>query len=212
MAVHQCPRCELRFRTESEYHEHLRVDHNVDPQTLAPIRYGRARQRHQRPLYPDLTEDERGHAQRILVVGNAALRARRLQEELTALSSAQPTMFRLVVPAVEQTPVAGEHSYYRTVGTVAHPRERDLSGRVLARHRLDEAIDRLQDAGIDIEGMVGSADPMLAVAEGLEGFDPDQVLVSTLPRGLSGWLEADVPAEIERRYRLPVTVVEATES
>lgn len=211
MAIYQCPRCELRFRTDSEYHEHLRVDHSVDPQTLEPIRYGRARQ--QKPLYSDLIEDEgRGGPQRVLVLGNASLRAQRLQETITTLSSGQATIFRLVVPAVEQTPVAGEHSWFETVGRLAHPREHDLSGRVLARHRLDEAIDRLQDAGIDIEGMVGSAHPMRAVAEGLEDFEADQILVSTLPGGLSKWLEADLPREIERRYRLPVTVVEATET
>lgn len=211
MAIHQCPRCELRFGTSSEYHDHLRMDHGVDPQSLESIRYARARQ--QKPLYPDLTEDEgRGATQRVLVVGNAALRAQRLQDTLTRLSSGRTTTFRLVVPAVEQTPVAGEHSWYQTVGTVAHPRERDLPGRVLARHRLDEAIDRFQDAGVDIDGIVGSADPMRAVAEGLEGFEADQILVSTLPRGLSKWLEADLPREIEHRYRLPVTVVEATET
>jgi hypothetical protein len=173
MAVRQCPRCELRFRTESEYQY---------------------------------------HPQRVLVVGNAALRAQRLQETLTTLSSGEATTFRLVVPAVEQTPVAGEHSWFQTVGSVAHPQEADLSGQMLARHRLDEAIDRLQHAGIDIDGMVGSGDPMRAVAEGLEDFNADRILVSTLPRGLSKWLEADLPSEIERRYRLPVIVVEAKET
>lgn len=208
MAVYQCPRCELKFRTKSEYHYHLRVEHGADPQSLHSIRYGRARQ--QKPLYPDLVEDEKKDAvQRVLVVGNASLRAKQLQDTLTTLSRGQPTLFRLVVPAVERTPVAGDHSWFHTVGTVAHPRERDLSGDVLARHRLDEAIDRLQDAGIDIEGMVGDANPMRAVAEGLEDFNADQILVSTLPRAQSKWLEADLPTEIEHRYRLPVTVVEA---
>jgi hypothetical protein len=30
--IHQCPRCELRFLTESELMDHLAVDH--DPQPL----------------------------------------------------------------------------------------------------------------------------------------------------------------------------------
>lgn len=211
MAVRQCPRCELRFRTESEYQYHLRQEHGVDPQSVQPFAYGRARQ--QKPLYADLKEDEgRDGPQRVLVVGNAALRAQRLQETLTTLSSGEATTFRLVVPAVEQTPVAGEHSWFQTVGSVAHPQEADLSGQMLARHRLDEAVDRLQHAGIDIDGMVGSGDPMRAVAEGLEDFNADRILVSTLPRGLSKWLEADLPSEIERRYRLPVIVVEAKET
>jgi len=42
MAVHQCPHCELRFRSESEYHEHLRDEHNVDPLQLEPFHYADA--------------------------------------------------------------------------------------------------------------------------------------------------------------------------
>jgi hypothetical protein len=34
MAVHQCPRCELRFRGESEVRSHLVDDHDVDPEAL----------------------------------------------------------------------------------------------------------------------------------------------------------------------------------
>ncbi|MBA2528572.1 MAG: hypothetical protein H0V19_01180 [Euzebyales bacterium] len=34
MAVHQCPRCELRFRGEAEVRAHLVDDHKVDPETL----------------------------------------------------------------------------------------------------------------------------------------------------------------------------------
>ncbi len=34
MAVHQCPRCELRFRDEPEVRAHLVDDHKVDPEQL----------------------------------------------------------------------------------------------------------------------------------------------------------------------------------
>lgn len=35
MAVHQCPRCELRFADKAELSSHLVVDHGLDPEDLA---------------------------------------------------------------------------------------------------------------------------------------------------------------------------------
>jgi len=207
MPVHQCPRCELRFRTESEYNDHLTREHRVDPQDVNPIRYSRAK--HQKPLYPDLVEDERDRPRRILVVSNATLRAKRLQEVLRGKAADGAVTFRLVVPAVRESPVSGEHSWFSTVGEVAHPREQDLSGRTLARHRLDEATARLRDAGIDIEGVVGDPNPMRAVADALKTFKADEIVLGTLPRSQSGWLNADLHSELEQRFRLPVTVVQA---
>lgn len=207
MPVHQCPRCELRFRTSSEYNDHLMSEHGVDPEAVNPVRYARARQ--QKPLYPDLVEGERDAPRRVLVVGSAALRAQRLQQALSEKSTGGDVTFRLVVPAVRQSPVAGEHSWFQTVGDVAHPREEDLSGRTLAQHRLDEALARLRDAGIEIEGIVGDPDPLRAVADALRSFKADEIMLATLPRAQSGWLDADLHTELEHRFRLPVTVVPA---
>lgn len=52
--IQQCPRCELRFRSESELRWHLTQDHDEDAQTLAATlehteaeRHREARQREQ---------------------------------------------------------------------------------------------------------------------------------------------------------------------
>jgi hypothetical protein len=205
MAVHQCPRCELRFRTSSEYNDHLMSEHGVDPEAVNPVRYARARQ--QKPLYADLVEGERDAPRRVLVVSNATLRAQRLQQALTDKSADADVTFHLVVPAVRQSPVSGEHSWFETVGHVAHPREEDLSGRTLAKHRLDEAVTRLRDAGLQIEGVVGDPDPMRAAADALRTFKADEIILATLPRTQSSWLDADLHTELKHRFRLPVTVV-----
>jgi hypothetical protein len=34
MRVHQCPKCELRYRDEHEVKQHLVDDHGVDPEDL----------------------------------------------------------------------------------------------------------------------------------------------------------------------------------
>lgn len=207
MAIHQCPRCELRFRTEAEYNDHLTSEHAVDPQAVNPVRYARAKQ--QKPLYPDLVEDVGDTTKQVLVVGNATLRAQRLQDALSGRRADGDARFRLVVPAVRESVVSGDHSWFATVGSVAHPRERDLSGRTLAQHRLDEAISRLREAGLEIEGVVGDPDPMRAVADALKDFKADEIMLGTLPRAYSKWLHADLHTELEHRFRLPVTVVEA---
>ena len=207
MTVYQCRYCELRFRTEAEYNDHLALEHNVDPVKLEPFSYGRAR--HQKPLYPDLVEgvDEQRH--QVLVVSNATLRARRLQEHLWNQAAKEPTLFLLVVPALGTEQAMRSQDTFATVGDVAHHREHDLSGEVLAEHRLEEALSRLRGAGLQIEGIVGDPDPMRAVAQGLRQFRADEIVVSTLPDRHSKWLAVDLPKELRRRYGIPVTTVPA---
>jgi hypothetical protein len=207
MAVHQCPRCELRFRSESEYNDHLRHEHNVDPVRLQPYHYGAARQ--QKPLYPDLVEEGTETVRRVLIVSNATLRAERLQDHLATRAKEQDTQFLLVVPAVATDRAIRPDADFVTVGDRAHPREQTLSGDVLAQHRLKEALSRLRASRLQVDGMVGDGDAMRAVAEALRGFRADEIVVSTLPKAMSNWLAVDLPTELRRRFGLPVTVVTA---
>ena len=207
MAIYQCPRCELRFRNESEYSFHLKAEHGADPSRLDPYAYGRERE--QKPLYPDLEDGGARGGHQVLVVGNASLRAERLQRHLTEQASRTDTSFLLVVPAVATSDAVQRRISFASVGGVAHPKERKLSGEVLAKHRLDEALTRFREAGLQIEGMVGDSDPMRAVAEGLTRFQANEIVLSTLPRDQSKWLEVDLPTEMRRRFNLQVTVVAA---
>jgi hypothetical protein len=204
MAVHQCPHCELRFRSESEYNDHLRSEHNVDP---SGFRYRGGRE--QKPLYADLVEGGTQTGHRVLVISNATLRAERLQDHLTTHARQRDARFLLVVPAVETDRAVQPDADFATVGDSAHPREHALSGQVLAEHRLEEALSRLRAAGLDVDGMVGDEDPMRAVAQALRNFPADEIVVSTLPRALSNWLDVDLPTELRRRFSRPVTVVTA---
>lgn len=206
MSVHQCSRCELRFASEGEYRDHLRMEHGVDPQNLESIRYGSARE--QAPLYPDFVEEGGETTRRVLIVANATLRAQQLQEELTRAHGDAPATFKLVVPAVERSAVSGEHSWFATVGS-AHPQEHELEGDVLARHRMDEAVKRLAAAGLDITGMVGHGDPVHAAQEAMRDFDADEIVLSTLPRAHSSWLGSDLPTELRKCFDVPVRVIEA---
>jgi GABA permease len=207
MAIYQCPRCELRFRTESEYNYHLKSEHQVDPSRLDPYRYGRERE--QKPLYPDLVDVTDDAAARVLIVGNASLRSERLQQHLADRAQRGNTSFKLVVPAVATSDAVQHKVSFASVGGPAHPREETLSGGMLARHRMDEALTRLRAAGLQIDGVVGDSDPMRAAAEALAGFNADEIILSTLPRDSSRWLASDLPTEMRRRFGIPVTVVPA---
>lgn len=207
MAIYQCPRCELRFRNESEYSYHLKAEHSADPSRLDPYAYGRERE--QKPLYPDLEDGGDRQRHQVLVVGNASLRSERLQRHLGDQASRADTSFLLVVPAVATSDAVQRRISFASVGGVAHPKERKLSGEVLAKHRMEEALTRLRGAGLQIDGMVGDSDPMRAVVAGLAKVQANEIILSTLPRAQSKWLAVDLPSEMRRRFNLPVTVVSA---
>ncbi len=82
-------------------------------------------------------------------------------------------------------------------------------GRETAEKRLEAALERMRAASLEVEGMVGDADPARAVAQALRDFPADEIVVSTLPRALSNWLDVDLPTELRRRFSRPVTVVTA---
>jgi len=80
-----------------------------------------------------------------------------------------------------------------------------------ARHAADErlarSLDRLQEHGIDAQGWVGDADPMLAIEDALRFFGPDEIVISTHPERRSNWLARDVVGRARATFGLPVTDV-----
>ena len=79
-----------------------------------------------------------------------------------------------------------------------------------ARHRLDRMIEKIEAMGGDAEGEVGIEDPLEATRAALENHSPfDELIVSTLPSGLSRWVKMDLPNRIERLTDVPVTTIEA---
>jgi hypothetical protein len=78
--------------------------------------------------------------------------------------------------------------------------------------RLRAALDRLRAAGIEVEGMLGDTDPAVAVAETWDPRRWDEIIVVTLPAGISRWLGVDVPRRISRITDAPVTHLEAHEA
>ena len=67
----------------------------------------------------------------------------------------------------------------------------------------------LREAGVPVEGVVGDADPMVAVQDAWDPRRFDEVIVATLPTGVSRWMAADLPHRVERLTGARVTHVVA---
>jgi hypothetical protein len=122
---------------------------------------------------------------RYLVVANQTLAGEPLVSRIRELSRAGPCAFFLVVPATPQ----GE-------------------ARAAARARLDEGRMRLSGLGVEVEGEVGDGNPMLAIGDAIRDRGPfDEIVLSTLPPGLSKWLKLDLPHRVAASFAIPMTHV-----
>ena len=128
----------------------------------------------------------------VLVVANQTSTSAALRDEIVRRARNAPHVFHLVVPA---TP-PHEHM------TFTEGEARDV-----ARERMEAAIDRLKAEGVEITGSVGDASPVLAIGDALIVRPYDEIILSTLPAGMSKWLKKDLPQRVQHRYEIPLTVV-----
>jgi hypothetical protein len=70
--------------------------------------------------------------------------------------------------------------------------------RAEAQRRLERAVADLEAAGIECEGLLGDADPIVAVQEAWNPGRYDEVVVSTLAAGSSQWLQIGLPHRVAR--------------
>lgn len=120
----------------------------------------------------------------LLVVANVTAASDELLSALTAVGEGQPAKFTLIVPA---TPFGG--------------------GRAAANDALAAACERLRAEGLEADGAVGDADPIVAVTEAWDPKVYDEIVVSTLPMRFSKWLHAGLPERIAKLTGAPVTHV-----
>jgi hypothetical protein len=84
----------------------------------------------------------------------------------------------------------------------------DAQARGEAEARLEESLETLRIGGLAATGEVGDPSPVNAVADVLRREPFDEIIVSTLPRGVSRWLRQNVLRRMAR-FDLPVTHVVA---
>lgn len=141
-------------------------------------------------------------------VGSAGLK-RAIEERVDAGSARFFVLVPLIKPSAEAAgwaPMQTPAGFAR--GAVAEAAARD-EATTRSIHRMNYLMDTITAMGGTAEGSVGSTNPVVAVRRLLGQHTFDEVLVSTLPPGMSRWLRLDVPARIGRLTQLPVTVVQA---
>lgn len=118
---------------------------------------------------------------RILVVANRTAAAPRLLKAVEHRAAETPCRFTLLAPDV-----ASARDADWTLGT--------------ARQLLAQA------AGTPVSGLAGGPDPFMAVKDAVATGDFDEIMISTLPRGVSRWLRRDLVTRV-RGLGLPVTSI-----
>ena len=133
----------------------------------------------------------------VLIVGNQTLPSPALADAIAKRIEAGVTSFYVVVPA---TPIQHGLTWDEEES------QREAAG------RLETFLFRLSTLGVQASGEVGDRDPVAAVRDALRGRDIDEIVLSTLPPGISRWLGQDVPSRIRGAVPVSVDVVYEAES
>jgi hypothetical protein len=130
----------------------------------------------------------------ILVVANETLAGAQLLETIKERASAGGEGTRVIVCVPRNKPKHGNIIYDDFVFDAA-------------KVRIDLARRFLRDQEISAIGDIGDPDPYTATMDAVAEHQPDEIIVSTFPATVSGWLRRDLIERIEQASGLPVTHV-----
>jgi hypothetical protein len=136
-----------------------------------------------------------------LIVANQTLGGEQLLDEVRRRKTGAASSFYVIVPNTRPADIGG----LMLVSTTDEEHHATLR----AQSRLDEALHALRAEGVEAEGDLGDPDPMTAIDEALKERHFDEIILSTLPPGVSRWLRMDLPHQVERKFKLPLTTVTA---
>ncbi len=149
---------------------------------------------------------------RIMVVANQTLGGDHLAEVIKARMAETPTHFNLLVPATHRADfVVAVAEAFAVQGGMRPPAatngdDPDASARLAA------GLEWMRGLGAAVDGEVGEHDPVRAIRDYQARERVDEIIISTLPRGLSQWLHLDLHHRVERHCGVPVAVVSAETS
>jgi hypothetical protein len=127
-------------------------------------------------------------ARRVLVISNETVEAEVLRDTIAA--HARTVEVVVVAPALNSR--------------LRHWLSDEDPARCAAEDRLAGCLEALGRAGVDVDGWVGDADPMQAIADALAVFRADELLIATHPEERSNWLAHDLVGRACARFSLPV--------
>jgi hypothetical protein len=133
----------------------------------------------------------------VLVVAHQTAATPPLLDAVRERAARGPARFHLVVPRQP-------HGMHKLVDPVE-------AGEDEARRALDGALPELSKAaGHEVTGSIGDPEPLSAIQDAINLGSYDEIIISTLPLGISRWLKLDLVSKA-RGLGLPVTHVAATE-
>jgi hypothetical protein len=149
---------------------------------------------------------------RILVVANKTLGSSDLLQSIRDRMTQGPCEFTVLVPAI---PHAHRESTIETLTRRMtnlpvndEARGAEEADYEHARGRVQFGIEQLQKLGAtEVDGEVGNANVFKAVEDALSRRKYDEIILSTLPSRVGGWLSQDLPHKVKRKFKGPVTVV-----
>ncbi|WP_066902729.1 amino acid permease [Millisia brevis] len=139
-----------------------------------------------------------GPAGRVLVMANQSMQADELLDRLREIDPDSSGEYFVCVPA---NPIdTGQADYKGAVYIWEATNE-------AAQKRLDDMLAIMRGGGLSAEGALGDYRPLRAMAEAVETFHPDQLVIVTLPAEESVWLRFEMVDRAREQYDIPVTHV-----
>ena len=138
---------------------------------------------------------------RVLVLANETANSGELLDELRRIGADTAAKYFVVVPASPiDTGVAATHG----------PLDLAEATQQAAQQRLDYTLTTLRSDNLDADGALGDYRPLRALANAVKEFNPDQIVIATLPPEYSVWHRFDVVDRARAEFGVPVTHVVAT--
>jgi hypothetical protein len=131
----------------------------------------------------------------VLVVANRTADSPELIAAMRQHATRSPTRFTLLVPAIP-----------RGLAWAADMK----AGEPEALSRAEIGVRRMRMSGLEVDtAIVGDPDPVAAVGDVLRAKGFDEVVVCTLPHGISRWLRLSLPQRLRRMTDVPIHHVTA---
>lgn len=151
-----------------------------------------------------------------LIIANQTLGGKELDLKVRLrLENREGRSFYVVVPRLEPEHEVDAMTRVDPMFSIPGKADRTADAIEQARkrseHRLRAMISRIENLGGEADGELGHSDPYQAAKDVIERFDGQflEVIVSTLPPGMSRWIKMDLASRLDRLVACPVTVVEA---
>jgi|SRR5579859_1861708 len=130
---------------------------------------------------------------KVLVVAHHTAATEPLIQAIRERAQQGPAKFHLVVPRQPH----GMHK-------VVDPQD---AGEDVAKNVLADALPKLSEAaGHEVTGSIGDPEPLMAIEDAINLGEFHEIIISTLPLGVSRWLKLDVVSKA-KGLGLPVTHV-----